>query len=73
MSVMIGVAAPATAQQVRPYRPAFDVVDYVIAIDLPDTGSTIHGLSTGEGRGPTGVGQGQSGTTQQSRGGPAKG
>jgi hypothetical protein len=37
----------------------------------PDTGSTIHGLSTGNGRGPTGAGQGQSGRTQQDRGGPA--
>jgi hypothetical protein len=37
----------------------------------PDTGATIHGLSTGNGRGPTGAGQGQSGTTQQDRGGPA--
>jgi hypothetical protein len=37
----------------------------------PDTGSTIHGLSTGNGRGPTGAGQGRPGTTQQDRGGPA--
>ncbi|HEY1586397.1 MAG TPA: hypothetical protein VGH63_11970 [Polyangia bacterium] len=37
----------------------------------PDTGSTIHGLSTGNGRGTTGAGQGRSGTTQQDRGGPA--
>ena len=37
----------------------------------PDTGSTIHGLSTGNGRGTTGAGQGQTGTTQQDRGGPA--
>jgi len=37
----------------------------------PDTGSTVHGLSTGNGRGTTGAGQGQSGTTDQSRGGPA--
>lgn len=37
----------------------------------PDTGSTIHGLSTGNGRGPTGAGQGQSGTTEQDRGAPA--
>ena len=36
------VAMPAHAQQDRPYRPAFDVTDYLIAIDLPDTGSTIH-------------------------------
>ena len=37
----------------------------------PDTGSTINGLSTGNGKGPTGAGQGQSGTTQQDQGGPA--
>jgi hypothetical protein len=37
----------------------------------PDTGSTIHGLSTGGGRGRTGAGQGQSGTTEQDLGGPA--
>ena len=32
----------ANAQQIRPYRPAFDVADYTIALDLPDTGATIH-------------------------------
>jgi aminopeptidase N len=32
----------ASAQQIRPYRPAFDVADYTIALDLPDTGATIH-------------------------------
>ncbi len=37
----------------------------------PDTGSTLRGLSTGQGRGKTGAGQGQSGTTEQDRGGPA--
>jgi hypothetical protein len=37
----------------------------------PDTGSTIHGLSTGNGQGRTGAGQGQAGTTEQNRGGPA--
>jgi aminopeptidase N len=31
----------AAAQEPRPYRPAFDVVDYALTIDLPDTGSTI--------------------------------
>jgi aminopeptidase N len=31
------------AQPSRPYRPAFDVSDYALTIDLPDTGSTIHG------------------------------
>jgi hypothetical protein len=37
----------------------------------PDTGATVKGLSTGNGRGTTGAGQGQSGTTQENRGGPA--
>jgi len=37
----------------------------------PDTGSAIHGLSTGNGRGRTGAGQGMSGTTEQDKGGPA--
>ncbi|HEY4216601.1 MAG TPA: M1 family metallopeptidase [Gemmatimonadaceae bacterium] len=32
----------AHAQSIRPYRPAFDVQDYALTIDLPDTGSTIH-------------------------------
>jgi len=31
------------AQDLRPYRPAFDVVDYALTIDLPDTGATIRG------------------------------
>ena len=39
-------ATRARAQQDRPYRPAFDVVDYDIAIDLPDTGATIHANAT---------------------------
>ena len=34
------------AQQIRPYRPAFDVSDYAITIDLPDTGATIHASAT---------------------------
>jgi aminopeptidase N len=37
------MATVAPGQQPRPYRPAFDVADYAITIDLPDTGSTIHG------------------------------
>ena len=49
-SIAIGlaaaVAAPLGAQQVRPYQPAFDVTDYTIAIDLPDTGATIHARAT---------------------------
>jgi aminopeptidase N len=44
---MLGVCAIAAgAQEHRPYRPAFDVQDYALTIDLPDTGSTIHGVAT---------------------------
>ena len=39
-------ARTSAAQQVRPYQPAFDVVDYSIAIDVPDTGATIRGQAT---------------------------
>ena len=42
----LGVAASLGAQQVRPYRPAFDVSDYTIAIDVPDTGSFIRARAT---------------------------
>jgi aminopeptidase N len=35
------VGAPSFAQRIRPYRPAFDVSDYALTIDLPDTGATI--------------------------------
>jgi aminopeptidase N len=40
------IANRGDAQQNRPYRPAFDVTDYQIAIDLPDTGATIHANAT---------------------------
>jgi aminopeptidase N len=36
----------AAAQEPRPYRPAFDVSDYALTIDLPDTGSTIRASAT---------------------------
>ena len=39
-------ASSAAAQTNRPYRPAFDVSDYVIAIDIPDSGATIHAKAT---------------------------
>jgi aminopeptidase N len=39
---MTVVASALNAQQSRPYRPAFDVSDYSIAIELPDSGATIH-------------------------------
>jgi aminopeptidase N len=34
------------AQPNRPYRPAFDVSDYVIVLDIPDSGATIHAKAT---------------------------
>jgi aminopeptidase N len=40
------VATDVGAQVNRPYRPAFDVSDYVIAIDIPDSGATIHANAT---------------------------
>jgi aminopeptidase N len=46
---VIGVlssSAAARAQQIRPYQPAFDVSDYAIAIDVPDTGATIRAQAT---------------------------
>jgi aminopeptidase N len=42
-ALSVGALHTARAQRSRPYRPAFDVSDYAITIDLPDTGSTIHG------------------------------
>jgi len=38
--------SPIAAQQVRPYRPAFDAQDYALTIELPDTGATIRGTAT---------------------------
>jgi len=46
VSVALGAAANVGAQQVRPYQPAFDVTDYNIAIDVPDTGSVIRARAT---------------------------
>ena len=40
------VASPIAAQQIRPYRPAFDALDYALTIELPDSGATIHGTET---------------------------
>lgn len=34
------------AQTNRPYRPAFDVSDYSIALDIPETGPTIRAVAT---------------------------
>jgi len=44
--VALATAARLGAQQVRPYQPAFDVSDYTIAIDVPDTGSFIRAHAT---------------------------
>lgn len=43
--VVIGTTEPADAQtqDVRPYRPGFDVLDYLITLDIPDTGAVIQG------------------------------
>jgi aminopeptidase N len=47
-AVALSAAAlePTQAQKSRPYRPAFDVADYAITLDLPDTGSTIQANAT---------------------------
>src|SRR5438045_9552974 len=34
------------AQEMHPYRPGIDVLDYALVIDLPDTGSLIRGDAT---------------------------
>jgi hypothetical protein len=39
----VAMSCASAAQDVRPYRPAFDVIHYDLTIDLPDTGSVIHG------------------------------
>ena len=44
--VLLWFNRESSAQQGRRYQPAFDVTDYAIAIDLPDTGSTIRGRAT---------------------------
>jgi len=36
-------ASVAMGQEVRPYRPGVDVLDYAFTIDLPDTGAFIRG------------------------------
>jgi aminopeptidase N len=42
-ALLVGAATvSAGAQTVRPYRPAFDALDYAITVDLPDTGATVH-------------------------------
>jgi len=43
VALMALCVAPAAAQSPRPYRPAFDVLDYALTLDLPDSGPTIRG------------------------------
>jgi aminopeptidase N len=43
LAVAVAWTPRADAQKSRPYRPAFDVADYALTIDLPDTGSMIKG------------------------------
>ena len=46
LAISIVGARAVPAQEIRPYRPAFDVQDYSIAIDVPDSGATIHATTT---------------------------
>ena len=43
LTLVISIAARGESQEIRPYRPAIDVLDYALTIDLPDTGSVIKG------------------------------
>jgi aminopeptidase N len=43
IAVALTNSARVDAQRSRPYRPVFDVADYALTLDLPDTGSTIRG------------------------------
>lgn len=42
----LAIAGVLPAQSSRPYRPGFDVANYDITIDLPDTGATIRANAT---------------------------
>ncbi len=46
LAAVLSWSATARAQQIRPYQPAFDVSDYAISLDLPDTGATIRARAT---------------------------
>ena len=47
LAVMLALCSSlAAAQESRPYRPGIDVLDYALAIELPDTGATIKGDAT---------------------------
>ncbi|MBW8839865.1 MAG: hypothetical protein JF602_08445, partial [Gemmatimonadetes bacterium] len=40
------LTSPIAAQQLRPYRPAFDALDYTLMIELPDSGALIRASET---------------------------
>jgi aminopeptidase N len=42
----IAIASAVVAQTPRPYRPAFDVADYALTIDLPDSGAAVRANAT---------------------------
>ncbi len=42
-TAFLGHVAFASGQDVRPYRPGIDVLDYAFTIDVPDTGAFIRG------------------------------
>jgi aminopeptidase N len=44
--VVLSTNSAVRAQQIRPYQSGFDVTDYAIAIDVPDTGATIRAHAT---------------------------
>jgi aminopeptidase N len=45
-ALAIASAPSLGAQEMHPYRPGIDVLDYALVIDLPDTGSFIRGDAT---------------------------
>ncbi len=44
--LLLAVARVAAAQEMHPYRPGIDVLDYAITVSLPDTGTSIRGDAT---------------------------
>jgi aminopeptidase N len=44
-AIMMAMAAVTHSQAARAVRPAFDVRDYAITLDLPDTGAAIHAVA----------------------------
>jgi len=49
LAALVALAAGSTrlpAQEMHPYRPGIDVLDYAFVIELPDTGATIKGDAT---------------------------